>query len=89
QVGVNPHQHLSNLESAQKIISHVTDGIAMAEKAQLPKEIREFIATHHGRGLVKYFYINEQNAHPDQIIDKAPYTYPGPNPYTLEQAILM
>lgn len=89
QVGVNPHQHLSNLESARKIISHVTDGIAMAEKAQLPKEIREFIATHHGKGLVKYFYINEQNAHPEQIIDKTPYTYPGPNPYTLEQAILM
>ncbi|MGI6222319.1 MAG: HDIG domain-containing metalloprotein [Prevotella sp.] len=89
QAGINPHTQLTNLESAQKIISHVTDGVAMAEKANLPREIREFISTHHGKGLVKYFYINEQNAHPDQIIDKAPYTYPGPNPYTLEQAILM
>lgn len=89
QAGINPHAHLSNLESAQKIISHVTDGVAMAEKANLPREIREFITTHHGKGLVKYFYINEQNAHPNEIIDKAAYTYPGPNPYTLEQAILM
>lgn len=89
QVGVNPHKHLTNEESARKIIAHVTEGVVMAQKAHLPKDIIDFITTHHGRGLVKYFYINEQNAHPDVVIDKAPYCYPGPNPSTLEQAILM
>ena len=61
----------------------------MAEKYNLPNVIKEFITTHHGQGLVKYFYINYKNAHPDEEIDDAPFRYPGPNPFTREQAILM
>ena len=61
----------------------------MAEKYNLPNVIKEFITTHHGQGLVKYFYINYKNAHPDEEIDDAPFRYPGPNPWTREQAILM
>lgn len=89
QGGVNPHDNLTERESAQIIISHVTNGVKLAEEAGLPAVIRDFILTHHGRGLVKYFYIKAQNAHPDEVIDKEPFTYPGPNPSTREQAILM
>ena len=61
----------------------------LAEKYGLPNEIIDFIMTHHGAGMTKYFYITYKNAHPDEEVDKAPFTYPGPNPFTTEQAILM
>lgn len=89
QSGVNPHTALTNTESAQIIISHVTDGLKLADKHNLPEVIRNFIATHHGLGMTKYFYISEKNAHPDQEPDAALFTYPGPNPTTQEEAILM
>lgn len=89
QAGVNPHDQLSDLESAQIIISHVTEGLKLAEKFNLPGIIKDFISTHHGNGLTKYFYINYCNEHPDEQVDKEMFQYPGPNPFTREQAILM
>lgn len=89
QAGVNPHDQLSDLESAQIIISHVTEGVKLAEKFNLPGIIKDFISTHHGTGLTKYFYINYCNEHPDEQVDKEMFQYPGPNPFTREQAILM
>ena len=89
QAGVNPHDQLSDLESAQIIISHVTEGLRLAEKFNLPGIIKDFISTHHGTGLTKYFYINYCNEHPDEQVDKEMFQYPGPNPFTREQAILM
>ena len=89
QVGVNPHKGLPYKESARIIISHVTEGLKMAEKANLPTFIREFILTHHGTGMAKYFYINYKNEHPDEEVDVRDFSYPGPDPFTREQAILM
>jgi len=89
QAGVNPHDQLSDLESAQIIISHVSEGLKMAEKVSLPGIIKDFITTHHGTGITKFFYINYCNAHPTEVVDKSLFQYPGPNPFTREQAILM
>ena len=89
QGGVNPHDNLTEKESARIIIAHVTDGVKLAEEYNLPVVIRDFILTHHGCGMSKYFYIKYQNEHPDEVVDKSPFTYPGPNPSTREQAILM
>ena len=86
---VNPHDKLDFVESARIIINHVRDGELMADKARLPKVIRQFISTHHGHGLVKYFYISCQNQNPGRTIDPEPFTYPCPNPFTTEQAILL
>ena len=87
--GVNPHKNLSYEQSAQVIISHVTDGLKLAEKNNLPKVIKDFISTHHGRGKTKYFYISWKNEHPDEEPNEELFTYPGPNPFTRETAILM
>lgn len=87
--GVNPHGGLTNRESAAIILRHVTDGLELADRYELPRIIRDFIATHHGLGMAKYFYITEQNAHPRDKIDPSDFTYVGPNPGTTEQAILM
>jgi putative nucleotidyltransferase with HDIG domain len=89
QNGFNPHEKLSYEQSARMIIAHVTDGIKMAEKAGLPKAIIDFIGTHHGKGKTKFFYNSFRNNFPDQPANEAAYTYPGPNPYTKETAILM
>lgn len=89
QASVNPHDKLTEKESAAIIISHVTEGLKMAEKYNLPRVIRDFISTHHGEGLTMYFYVKYKNAHPDEEVDPEPFRYPGPNPFTREQAILM
>lgn len=88
QAGVNPHERLPE-ESAAIIISHVTEGLKLAEKYNLPRVIKDFISTHHGEGLTRYFYVKYKNEHPDEDVDQAPFRYPGPNPFTREQAILM
>ena len=89
QSGVNPHVGMNFVESAQIIISHVTEGLKLADKYNLPDVIKDFIATHHGLGKAKYFYVQQKNAFPDDPIDELLFTYPGPNPFTKEQAILM
>ena len=85
----SPHNDLSNIESAEIIISHVTDGIEMAHKNHIPERIIDFIRTHHGTRRTDYFYINEQKAHPDEEIDPTPFTYHGPEPFSRETAVLM
>ncbi len=90
QIGENPHDHLVRPEDSAKIvIEHVANGLKLAEEADLPKVIRDLIAQHHGKSVTRYFYYKACEAHPDQEVDKAPFSYPGPNPQTKEAAILM
>ncbi len=90
QVGENPHDHLVRPEDSAKIvIDHVTNGLKLAEDADLPKVIKDLIAQHHGKGVTRYFYFKACEARPDEVVDKTPFTYPGPNPQTKEAAILM
>lgn len=89
QKGNNPLNNMDRRQAAQIVISHVTEGLKLADKHDLPAIIKDFIATHHGHGKTKYFYISYLNEHPDEQVDEQPFTYPGPNPFTREQAILM
>ena len=90
QIGENPHDHLVRPEDSAKIvIDHVANGLKIAEDADLPKVIKDLIAQHHGKGVTRYFYYKAKESRPDQEVDKAPFTYPGPNPQTKEAAILM
>lgn len=88
QAGQNPHDSLTEEKSAAIIISHVTDGLRLAEKHHLPEEIREFILTHHGTSLVRYFYQQAVNRRGENQVDKDKFTYPGRPAHTREQAIL-
>ncbi len=89
QGSTNPHDSLPYDQSAQIIISHVSYGLKLAEKYHLPEAIKQFIRTHHGRSKAKYFYISYCNAHPGEEVDESLFTYPGPNPDTVETALLM
>lgn len=85
----NPLETKDRKEAAKIIISHVTEGIRLAKKEGLPNDIIDFIRTHHGAGITKYFYVNYKKEHPEEEVDPADFTYEGPNPRTSEQAILM
>ncbi len=87
--GMNPHAGLPFEESARIIINHVRFGVRKGQKAGLPQQIIDFIATHHGTSTPKYFYNSWKNANPGKEIDDAAFSYPGPNPFTKETAILM
>ncbi len=85
--GVNHHDELEPEESAKIIINHVLDGVEMARKNNLPDRLIDFIRTHHGTGLVKYFYKKALEKNPQ--VNKEDFRYPGPNPFSKETAILM
>lgn len=86
----NPHDKLDPLTSAQIIISHVTDGVDLAQKYKLPARIQDFIREHHGTTLVQYFYSQAQkNAKEGQVVREADFRYAGPRPRSKETAILM
>ena len=89
QHGINPHAGLDPKVSAKKIVSHVTEGAALANKHKLPALVKSFILEHHGKGMAKYFYTTAVNNNPDKVIDKADFSYPGPNPQSIETSILM
>lgn len=85
----NPLLDLSAQDAAKVIISHVTEGVRMAHQHHLPGVIINFIESHHGNSLTKYFYNTYVNEHPGETVDPAPFQYPGPRPTTREAAILM
>ena len=89
QKGTNPHESISNFESAKKIIDHVSEGAKMAQKAKLPKMIIDFIWSHHGTTRVEYFLRNQSSQFPDQEFDESLFEYPGPKPKSKEEAIVM
>ena len=89
QSGKNPHDELSDLESAKVIISHVTEGVKMAKKARLPAILIDFIKTHHGTTRAEYFYRNYLKEHPEAEVDENDFRYPGPKPRSKEETILM
>ena len=87
--GDNPHDSLDPHTSADIIIGHVTEGIPLADKYELPERIKDFIREHHGTTLVSYFYRMAAKAAEDGNVDEDRFRYPGPRPQTRETAIVM
>ena len=90
QPGENPHEKLKPSMSALVIAAHVKEGVQLGREQSLPQVVVDFIASHHGTGLIEYFYRKAQEAEEDPaVVDEADYRYPGPRPQTNEQAIVM
>ncbi len=89
QSGSNPHNNIPLLDSAQRIIEHVTEGVQIAKKHRLPNILIDFIRTHHGTTRVEYFYRKYLEINPEQPIDESLFRYPGPKPRSKEEAIVM
>jgi cyclic-di-AMP phosphodiesterase PgpH len=88
QMDNNLHDRLNPKMSAKIIISHVKDGIKLAEKYKLPKEIVDFIPMHHGTLLVSYFHQKDKEAFETGQSEEL-YRYPGPKPKSKETGIVM
>jgi len=87
--GFNPHDKLPYEESAQIIIRHVSKGVEMAEKANIPEVVIDFIRTHHGNTRVDYFYQSYLKNFPEKLINENTFRYPGPIPFSKEGGVLM
>lgn len=86
--GVRYHEGLSPKESAQEIIRHVGDGLALADKYGVPGVLKDFIRTHHGTTCTAYFMTQYLNAGGDPA-ETEEFYYNGVKPVTREQVILM
>jgi putative nucleotidyltransferase with HDIG domain len=89
RTGFNPHDMHEFDESADIIINHVREGIELARKNKLPKQLLAFIITHHGTGKVQYFYRSYIKKFPNKDVDISRFSYPGPKPNSKETAVLM
>ncbi len=92
QVGENAHDRISPSMSLLVIIGHVKDGLELARQYGLPRPLREFIATHHGTGVMRYFYHTAKSHAEAEGLDapaEAQFRYPGPKPHSREAGILM
>ncbi len=87
--GFNPHDKLSYQDSAQIIIRHVSKGVEMARKGNIPEIIVDFIRTHHGNTRVDYFYQSYLKNFPEKLVDENTFRYPGPIPFSRETGVLM
>jgi cyclic-di-AMP phosphodiesterase PgpH len=92
--GENIHEQLNDpWQSADIIIKHVTEGLAMARRCRLPKAVQAFIPEHQGTMAVAYFYHQAQEAaakDPEQaVVNEADFRYAGPIPQSRETGIVM
>ena len=87
----NPHNELDPEKSAEIIIAHVHDGVALSKKYRLPRRILDFVLEHHGTMITRYQYARALTAlgGKDASIDMEKYRYPGPKPGSKETALLM
>ena len=85
--GRNPHDQLDPGTSAALVRSHVLEGMKLADQANLPDAVKQFIPEHHGTQKIVYFL--EQARRRDEDVDASEFTYQGPRPQSRETAILM
>jgi putative nucleotidyltransferase with HDIG domain len=90
----NPHLGLPPETSARIVRDHVSDGLAMAREARLPRDLWAFIAEHHGTYLIRYFYAAAQRAYEadpenNEEPQREDFCYAGPVPQTRESGVLM
>lgn len=88
--GDNPHDRLSPSMSALILISHVKQGVEMAQKHRLGKEVTDIIRQHHGNSVIQYFYrkaLGQAEGSPPPNIED--FRYPGPRPQSREAALVM
>lgn len=87
--GTNIHEQFDAAESARIVISHVENGLLLAQKNSLPKQISDFISTHHGTTLARYFYYTWLKDHKEENYSEHQFRYPGPRPFSKETAVVM
>lgn len=87
------HRALNPQMSSMIIRDHVNEGMVLARKYRLCRDIRDIISSHHGDDLVKYFYIKAMgggsrgdSTQPPVVEDQ--FRYDGEPPYSREATIV-
>ena len=88
QKGVNPHDGLQPKMSALILISHVREGVEIAEDEGLPRAITDLIPQHHGTSEIASFKHRALERGDKQTVRDEDYRYPGPKPQTKEAGIV-
>ena len=88
QLGANPHDHTDPRVSAAILTAHTRDGVQLAQKARLPRQVVDIIQQHHGDTPVLFFYDKARKLYGDDV-DIATFRYPGPRPLSREAAVVM
>ena len=83
----NPHNELEPLESSNIIKDHISNGIEIAKRNRLPDRVIDFIRTHHGTSMIKFFYDKAIKSKVDS--NESDFRYSGPKPFSKETAIVM
>ena len=89
QMGENPHDDMQAYESAEVIMEHVPNGLAMAEAYRLPKPVTDMVLQHHGTGMIKYFFVKAQKENPEETVNEADFRYHAEIPQFRESAVVM
>ena len=84
----NPHDELDPRESARIIREHVSSGVTLARDYKIPTEVTEGIVSHHGDGVMRFFYEKARQTQGDEV-DIDEFRHIGHKPRTAESAILM
>lgn len=84
--GHNPHDRIKPIQSKDIILRHVSDGVKILKKYNMPKDIIDIAAEHHGTTLLKFFYYKEKETNPD--VKESDFRYPGPKAHSKESAIV-
>jgi putative nucleotidyltransferase with HDIG domain len=84
----NPHDDLDPRESAQIVRDHVAAGVALARDYKIPTDVTEGIVSHHGDGVMRFFFEKARQLHGDDV-NIGDFRHIGHKPRTAESAILM
>jgi len=87
--GLNPHDRLRPVQSAEILRAHVRDGLRLADEARLPEVVKDFIREHHGTQQIRYFLHRAREEEAETDLDPNDFVYPGPKPQTKETAVAM
>lgn len=90
QFGIqNPHDEMPPLQSAEVLRRHVLDGLTLARKFRIPGDVAEAVITHHGDGIMHFFYNKARKQYGDDAVDREDYRHAGRKPVKKEMAIVM
>ena len=89
QFGANPHDQMGPEESAEVIRRHVTDGMKLAARHRIPSSVAAGIITHHGNGVMRFFYDKAIGLYGEENVNVDDYRHVGEKPRSKEMAILM
>lgn len=89
-MSVSRHDKLAPNMSSLILISHVKEGVELANQHKLPASIINIIQEHHGTSVITYFYQKAKEHRGDASPPvEDDFRYPGPKPQSRIAALVL